>query len=300
MRPGRALLGLLVLTAPSPAPAQTVSRTVGQLTMVADLSHAFPGGIVVARLHSRRRLGTTYALFGGRRSMFHDTSQGPRAFVPLPVTSKSGPEILGIEVFARGGRQRMPLDITIAPRDYPLRSMTIPETRRHLMTNPAATRSSRQLLALLRTQSPTASWQGPFRAPVYAAPVTSFGCAQTSLDGPSVEYLTDGLFGDYHRGLDYEVPLGTVVQAPAAATVLFAGLMSVPGNVVVLNHGHGVVSVLAHLSRVDVREGDVVEARAPVGLSGESGVVAGPLLQWRLYVNAIAVDPRVMEGVGAE
>jgi murein DD-endopeptidase MepM/ murein hydrolase activator NlpD len=113
----------------------------------------------------------------------------------------------------------------------------------------------------------------------------------------AVEYLTDGIFGEYHRGLDYEVPVGPVVQAPAAGVVLFSGYMSIPGAVVVIDHGQGIVSVLAHLSRVDVHEGDVVEARSPIGASGESGLIAGPRLQWRLYVHAVAVDPRVMANV---
>jgi murein DD-endopeptidase MepM/ murein hydrolase activator NlpD len=127
--------------------------------------------------------------------------------------------------------------------------------------------------------------------------MASFGSAQTYAGATLVEHLTDGLFGEYHRGLDYQVPTGTVVQAPAAAVVLFAGYMPVPGSVVVLDHGQGVVSVLTHLSRFDVREGDTIEARSPIGLSGDSGAASGPLLEWRLYVHTIAVDPRVMEGI---
>jgi murein DD-endopeptidase MepM/ murein hydrolase activator NlpD len=200
---------------------------------------------------------------------------------------------------ARNGRQRVPLDITISPRDYVARTVTIPETRRYLASQPSATRNSRQLLALLRTESPTALWRAPFGSPLASAPVAdSFGATQTYVGAaPGVEYATDATFGEYHRGLDYDVPAGSVVQAPAAGTVLFAGYMSVPGNIVVLDHGQGIVSVLCHLARLEVREGDVLEARTPVGTSGDSGASPGALLEWRLYLHGIAVDPRVMSSL---
>jgi Peptidase family M23 len=296
------LAALLVLSLSPPAFPDTVSRTVGQVTMSAELAQAFPGGVVVVRLRSRSGLGAVDVLLDGRRFPVYNSARGPWALVPVPVGTPSGPATLGFEIMARTGRQRVPLDITISPRDYVPRTVAIPETRRYLASQPSATHNSRQLLALLRTESSAALWRAPFGSPVAAGPVAdSFGGAQTYTGvGSGVEYATDATFGEYHRGLDYDVPMGTVVQAPAAATVLFAGYMSVPGNLVVLDHGQGVVSVLCHLARVDVREGDSLEARAPVGASGDSGLSPGPLLEWRLYVHGLAVDPRVMAGVRLE
>jgi murein DD-endopeptidase MepM/ murein hydrolase activator NlpD len=293
---------LLVSSLSSWASPETVSRTVGQVTMSADLAQAFPGGVAVVQLRSRRGLGAVDVLFDGRRAPVYNSARGPWALVPIPVGTPPGQATLGFEIMARTGRQRVPIDITISPRDYGSRTVAIPETRRYLASQPSATRNSRQLLALLRTESPAALWRAPFGAPVAAAPVAdSFGAAQTYTGaGPGVEYATDATFGEYHRGLDYEVPAGTVVQAPAAATVLFAGYMSVPGNVVVLDHGQGIVSVLCHLTRVEVREGDVLEARAPVGTSGDTGLSRGALLEWRLYVHGLAVDPRVMASLRLE
>ena len=296
------LSALLFLTLPAVGLPETVSRTVGQVTMTADLSQAFPGGVVVVYLRSRHGLGAVDVLLDGRRAPVYNSVRGPWALVPIPVGTPAGPGTIGFEIMARRGRQRVPLDITISPRDYASRTVTIPETRRHLSSQPAATRNSRQLLALLRAESPMALWHGPFSSPVASIPVAnSFGAAQTYVgSGPTVEYTTDAIFGEYHRGLDYDAPVGSVVQAPAAATVLFAGYMSVPGNVVVLDHGQGIISVLCHLARLEVREGDVLEARAPVGTSGDSGASPGALLQWRLYVHGVAVDPRVMSSLRLE
>jgi murein DD-endopeptidase MepM/ murein hydrolase activator NlpD len=85
------------------------------------------------------------------------------------------------------------------------------------------------------------------------------------------------------------------VQAPAAGRVALEGSQIVTGNTVVLDHGQGVFSVLFHLGRIDVREGDLVEGRAPIGLAGETGVAAAPHVHWAVYVHGVAVDPRVME-----
>jgi len=64
---------------------------------------------------------------------------------------------------------------------------------------------------------------------------------------------------------------------------------------VVIDHGQGVISTLFHLSRLDVVAGQSLEARTPVGLSGDSGICPTPMVQWRVYVHGIAVDPRLLD-----
>jgi murein DD-endopeptidase MepM/ murein hydrolase activator NlpD len=76
--------------------------------------------------------------------------------------------------------------------------------------------------------------------------------------------------------------------------VLLAGPLALTGGTVVIDHGQGVVSVLHHLSRIDVRLGDTVTAGAPVGLAGDTGLALEPMLQWRLYLHGVAVDPSAL------
>jgi len=113
--------------------------------------------------------------------------------------------------------------------------------------------------------------------------------------GSPVESMTDAVWGEQHRGADFEVPPGTAVMAPAAGAVLFAGSLTLSGQTLVIDHGQGVVSALFHLSRIDLRTGDRVEPRASVGLSGDSGIAPTPLLQWRTYVHGVAVDPSALQ-----
>jgi murein DD-endopeptidase MepM/ murein hydrolase activator NlpD len=164
-----------------------------------------------------------------------------------------------------------------------------------MLTQPGGVRDGRLVQLYLRTVSAKQEWHGPFRAPVSAAPEASFGCPQT-YDAPApVEAKTDAIWGEYHRGLDYLVPPGTPVSSPAAGNVLFAGPLVLTGETVVLDHGQGVVSVFYHLASTRVRGGDWVEAGAPLGLTGDTGMAPVPHLHWGVYVHGVAVDPHVTE-----
>ena len=287
------LFALLAFVLASPAPAQVVVKHVGQVTFRADHSLAFPGGVVVVRLSSRRRLGTAYAILDGRRAPFYLASGVPRAVVPVPLTAAAGPGTLGVEIVSRRGRQRIPIPVEVRPRTYPPRTVVIPEAKRPLLASPAAARDGRQLLGLVRQETP-----GELRAiapPITIVPGLGFGSIQTWVGGSPVESMLDATWGEQHRGADYEVPPGTVVMAPAGGTVLFAGPLALSGETLVIDHGQGVVSALFHLGRLDVRTGDRVEPRSVVGLSGETGIAPGPQVHWRTYLHGVAVDPAVLQ-----
>jgi Peptidase family M23 len=274
-----------------PLPAQDITRRVGNVTFTADPSQAFPGGLVVVRLGSRRSLGAAYAIIDGRRVPFY-LAGGPRALVPIPLTAVAGPTTLGVEIIGRRGRQRIPLPLTIEPRMYPPRSVEIPEGKRALLNQPTVVRDGRHLLALVRTESPEVP--GTLRPPVTIASGVGFGSPQTWLGGSPVESMLDSLYGEGHRGRDFEVPLGTVVTAPASGTVLFAASFTLAGNTVVIDHGQGVVSALFHLQEIGVQVGDRVLAGDRIGLSGDSGIAPFPQVHWRTYLHGVGVDPEVL------
>jgi murein DD-endopeptidase MepM/ murein hydrolase activator NlpD len=261
------------------------------LTVTVDASQARPGGLLVVRLRSASALGAASALLDGRRTSFFATREGPRALVGIPVTATAGRAPLGIELRGRRGRRRLSVGFVVAERVFPSRATALADDRRALLSSRYAVRDSRRLLAALRTASETAHWNGPLRPPVDVSPRATFGVAERDSGAALVNQLLDGQYGEYHRGLDYEVPVGTLVQAPAAGVVVLATGLAVAGQTVVVDHGHGLVSVLCHLSRIDVAEGQWIEGRTPLGLSGESGAVSAPHVHWGTYLSGIAVDP---------
>jgi murein DD-endopeptidase MepM/ murein hydrolase activator NlpD len=153
-------------------------------------------------------------------------------------------------------------------------------------------RDGRRLLALVRTASRTPA-PGLLVPPVGSVG-NGFGEPRTYTGMDEVESLIDALGGERHRGIDYAVAVETPVRAPAAGAVLFAGELALAGGTVVIDHGQGGVSVLHHLSSVAVRQGDMVEGAAVVGLSGQTGLAPEPLLSWRVYLHGVAVDPLVL------
>jgi murein DD-endopeptidase MepM/ murein hydrolase activator NlpD len=100
-----------------------------------------------------------------------------------------------------------------------------------------------------------------------------------------------GIRPGIHRGVDFSVPTGTPIQAMADANVRFAGVMSGFGNVVWLDHGGAILTVYAHLSRIDVREGQFVRRGEVLGLSGASGDVTAPHLHFEVWRWGREVDP---------
>ena len=285
---------VLLLCLPAPAAAQELTKTVGAVRFRIDTRFAHPGGLLVARLQSSRYLGTTYAILDGQRCLFYAAPGGPRAFVPIPVTATPGPATLGVEIRARRGRQRIPLDVSIEARAYPSASILVPDDKRSLLAAPSALRDGRRLLAVLRSETPEAAWSGSLESPVHALPGVGFGRPTTYLGAARVESLMDSVHGEQHRGLDYPVPVGTTVLAPAGGTVLLAEHLTLTGETLALDHGQGLVSIFYHLSRLDVRVGERVAGRAAIALSGDTGVAADPHLHWGVYLHGVAVDPQVV------
>jgi hypothetical protein len=276
------------------ADAELVSKQVGRLTITADTAQAFPGGLLVARLHPAPSNGAAFAQFEGRRYNFFPTPFGLRALVPIPLTTPAGTAVLGIDLWTGRRRRRLAMDVPISERRYASRQVDVPEHKRYLLGRDSAVRDSRLVLAMLKIVTARACWTGPFAAPVGVPPLPSFGLTETSALGLPINQKLDGNWGERHRGLDYPATPGTLVQAPAAGTVVLARVLTATGQTILIDHGQGVMSAFFHLGRIDVRDWDWVEARKPIARSGDSGIAAAPMLHWGVYIKGVAIDPRVL------
>ncbi|OYX50624.1 MAG: hypothetical protein B7Y90_03440 [Alphaproteobacteria bacterium 32-64-14] len=94
-----------------------------------------------------------------------------------------------------------------------------------------------------------------------------------------------------HNGQDIAVATGTEIHAPMAGTVLLADPdLYYEGGAVFLDHGYGLVSVMMHMSRIDVADGQVVQQGDVLGLSGSTGRVTGPHLHWAIKFRNVTSD----------
>jgi murein DD-endopeptidase MepM/ murein hydrolase activator NlpD len=98
-----------------------------------------------------------------------------------------------------------------------------------------------------------------------------------------------------HYGVDVAVPIGTPVMAPAGGVVSLARRdLYFTGGTLIIDHGHGVSSILVHLSKLLVREGAVVKQGQVVAESGMTGRATGPHLHWGIYWLDAHVDPQAV------
>jgi murein DD-endopeptidase MepM/ murein hydrolase activator NlpD len=83
--------------------------------------------------------------------------------------------------------------------------------------------------------------------------------------------------GSFHGGVDVAAGTGAPVVAPADGVIVLAAEtpFSLEGNLVILDHGHGLHSAFLHLSRIDVREGQAVRQGEPIGAVGATGRATG-------------------------
>ncbi|MGW3103226.1 M23 family metallopeptidase [Streptomyces sp. NPDC001100] len=108
-----------------------------------------------------------------------------------------------------------------------------------------------------------------------------------------------GLWQSTHSGQDFAVASGTNVMAAHGGTVVKAGGNGAGdgaayGNAIVIKHGNGTYSQYAHLSRIDVKVGQVVSTGQHIALSGNTGNSTGPHLHFEIRTTAnygSAVDP---------
>jgi murein DD-endopeptidase MepM/ murein hydrolase activator NlpD len=142
-------------------------------------------------------------------------------------------------------------------------------------------REAETLRELFDRVRPGRLWDGTFTMPV-PGPVTSTFGRLTILNG-----TTQGR----HQGSDFRAETGTPVRAPQSGEVVLADDLYYSGGTVIVDHGEGLYSLVAHLSRIAVKVGDRVERRALLGESGATGRVTAPHLHLAVRLQGVPVDP---------
>jgi murein DD-endopeptidase MepM/ murein hydrolase activator NlpD len=95
-----------------------------------------------------------------------------------------------------------------------------------------------------------------------------------------------------HTGIDIVAALGAAVIATARGRVETVGYHAEYGLTIDINHGYGVVTRYAHLSKTVVRVGEIVARGQQIGTVGQSGLAIGPHVHYEVLVNGRATNPR--------
>lgn len=102
----------------------------------------------------------------------------------------------------------------------------------------------------------------------------------------------------FHKGTDFRAPHGTPVYAAGAGRIVFAGQQRGYGNILYVDHGGGVVTRYAHLSRFETRAGTLVEAGRLIGRVGATGRATGPHLHFEVRLGERAIEPTLAMQLG--
>ena len=130
--------------------------------------------------------------------------------------------------------------------------------------------------------TPERLWDGKFRIPLDGVTTGSnFGRRR----------ILNGNPGSPHGGVDLPGATGTPVHAAQRGRVVLAEELFFAGNTVVVDHGLGIYTFYGHLSEIDAKVGDALEASAVLGKVGATGRVTGPHLHWGLTVERARVNP---------
>ena len=127
----------------------------------------------------------------------------------------------------------------------------------------------------------TRLWQDGFVRPVPDEANSAFGTRS----------VFNGQPRSPHGGADFLSPSGRPIAAPSGGRVALARDLYYTGNTVILDHGLGLFSMFAHLSVINVKDGDVVTSGQVLGEVGATGRVTGPHLHWTVRLNGTRIDP---------
>lgn len=126
-------------------------------------------------------------------------------------------------------------------------------------------------------------WRGSFCAPIDITKITcEFGTIRTTQQ--KGRYM--------HKALDVINAPRSVVWATQDGVVAMKERFSISGNTVVIDHGHGILSLFYHLDDfADIQVGQKISKGSPIGTLGKTGFATGYHLHWEMRINNIAIDP---------
>jgi len=248
------------------------------------LNKPVPGGVAVIDLGSAAQ--APKATYQGKPVLVVK-EQDARwlAIVGVPLTVKPGSQLL-VAKDANGSRN---LDFVVGSKKYPEQRITL-KNQRQVNPNPDdLKRIEGELevqLKAYRSFTPGTPSNLLLDKPV-AGPLSSkFG----------VRRFFNGEERNPHSGLDFAVPAGTPIKAPAAGKVILTGNYFFNGNTVFVDHGQGFISMFCHMSKIDVKVGDTVPRGGVVGKVGSTGRATGPHMHWNVSLNDARVDPAIFIG----
>jgi hypothetical protein len=225
--------------------------------------------------------------FEGIELPFYKDGDVYRAVLGVPLDHKPGPVAVKITVGGAPGQHVAEVPFNVIPGNYPTSTVPLKVNKRLVQPkNPKdlarIKREQAEIAEIYGTVTRKKYWAGPFAFPVKNPSYTSsFGRRR----------VYNGVQTSPHTGLDLKAKLGTPIYASAPGRVVLAKNLFFTGNTVILDHGYGVLTLYAHMSKLKIRKGREVNTGDLLGLAGMTGRANGPHLHWMAIIQKQKVNP---------
>ena len=252
---------------------------------------ASQGSLLLIALKSTKSLAEVQGDWGGRNvPMWRaGTDEGQRKGL-LGVDLEKEPGEYGLKIRGEtASGEKVSCSVKVAVRQGRFATERLQVGTEFVEPNPEqvkrANEERQKLRDIFDRVTPERLWDGPFRVPLDGVTTGSnFGKRR----------ILNGNAGSPHGGADFPAVTGTPVHAAQRGNVALAEELFFSGNTVVLDHGLGIYTFYGHLSEIDVKAGDALEAGAVLGKVGATGRVTGPHLHWGLTVERARVNPLLL------
>ena len=245
----------------------------------------FPGEAVLLRVEASGPLSEVHATAFDQTVRFYQAAHGVwHGLVGIDLLVEPGDHDVALRIMPVTGVTIARVYIlSVAHKAYQTRQLTV--APRYVEPPPEVSeriaREARQQAAIFAAATEERLWRGSWGRPVAGQATSAFGSRS----------VFNGQARSPHSGADFRAAEGTPVTAPNVGTVVLTGDTYFSGGSVILDHGWGLYSYFAHLSKILVEKGDLVESGQVVGHAGTTGRVTGSHLHWTLRLNGARVDP---------
>ncbi len=279
------LVAFVAVMAPLFARAEILSAAQFKL-----LHQPVPGGVAIVDLSGDKQVNKSAppsARYLDKPVLVSRTDAGRWvAVVGIPLSAPLGSQNL---LVVQGGKKST-LSFTVGDKKYREQRITL-KTNKHVDLSPEDLARYEREKKLQDDAYQVFSPQQPSNLlldrPVKGPLSSPFGLKRFFNDQPRAP----------HSGLDFAVPTGTPVQAPAAGRVILVGDYFFNGKTVFVDHGQGMISMFCHLSAIDVKPGESLARGQVLGKVGATGRVTGAHLHWNVSLNDARVDPAIFIGM---
>ena len=236
-----------------------------------------PGGIAIIPTPVRALSGS----YREERIMLADFEGKQFAIIGIPLSVGPGTQVFTLTK-TDGSEQR--LAFQVQEKAYTEQHLTITNNRQ---VNPNAEDMQRITRERIEMDTAFSTWTDDLepvfmmKAPVEGVRSSSFGLRR----------FFNGQARNPHSGMDIAANEGTPIYAPAPGIVRATGNYFFNGNTIILDHGHGLISLYCHMNTIDVEVGSTVKTGEQIGKVGQTGRVTGPHLHWSINLNNTRVDP---------